>query len=231
MKLSAVIILLLPVFAFGQSCPRADSTEAAQSSVLHGSILYHNELRQWIGLKLASPVCGKPELQLVYADPDAYRRAKSLRGCTVTATGKIYEGLTGYYSASLAIENPEITPDASCHPKPVEADPSKAEVPAALKGWRATIMINYRSKGHIEVKVHQIDDSSSLQPWQAYVHYSLNGGADVIWFGCRTGFQTTDISVSPSSELIALNDGKGTKGTGLQNTKGLNTVSFRCSRN
>ena len=38
--------------------------EASRPSVLHGTLLVHDELRQWLGIKLDRPACGQKEVEL-----------------------------------------------------------------------------------------------------------------------------------------------------------------------
>jgi hypothetical protein len=232
MKVLGVLALfLLPIAVTGQSCPQGDAGEAVQPSTLRGTIAYHNDLRGWIGLKLQEPACGQHELQLVFFDGDQFRLVKALSGCKVTATGKIYEGLTGYYSAHFAIQNPEIKPDSLCRSSAVEPDLYAQPIAPGVNAWRATITVDYRGKGQINVNVQTLDKSPrTLTPWQPYVHYMLTGGADVIWFSCRAGFRMSDIVVSPASEISSLDEADETKGASLRNMSGLNTATFRCSR-
>lgn len=199
------------------------------ASVLHGTVVYHDELRQWLGLTLEVPVCKQSELQLVFSKPDEWSRAKSLRGCKVTITGKIYEGVTGYYSANLAVKNPQLEPDASCRRFPPEPDPSVSPIPSGLDHWRASITVDYRGKGHVNVRVWRNENFGTvLKPSQAFVHYMLNGAAEVVWFGCRKGFRVQGISQNPKGPS-GLEAGENS-GAALQNLEGLNTITFSCIR-
>jgi hypothetical protein len=175
-------ILFLSVFpilaANAQNCPVRDErgpAEASIASTLHGTILLHDELRQWLGLKLDQPACAQVEVQLVFSDIEARRSAETLRGCAVSATGALFDSPTGYYSSEIAISNPALKPDPSCHPFPVKPDPSAVPIPTSLKSFRASITVDYRGKGHVDVRVWRSADKKSLQPWQSFVQYHLTG--------------------------------------------------------
>jgi hypothetical protein len=110
----------------GQTCPGHSEhglDNAQRPSVLHGILLVHDEIRKWIGLKLDQPACGQTEVQLVFSKAGAWREAEALRGCIVTATGKLYDSPTGYYSTGIAVSNAALKPDPSCRPSPVREDP------------------------------------------------------------------------------------------------------------
>src|SRR5580698_7502664 len=102
-------IALAGLSTSAQTCPSHSGLDGApQASVLHGTLRYHNDLREWLGLKPDRPVCGEVEIQFIFSGSGAWRVAESLRGCSVTATGRIFESPTTYYSADLAVQDPEL---------------------------------------------------------------------------------------------------------------------------
>jgi len=218
--------------AFAQTCPKQDSRgphDATEPSVLHGTLVYHDELRTWLGLKLDRPACGETEIELLFDTSDAWRKADSLRNCGVTATGKLYLGDTAYYSVPMAIADPQLSPDDWCRPSPVEPDPSKAPVPPQLHTYYVSITIDTRGKGHTAARVSLDPDArESLAPWQAYTHFSINGGGDLLWFGCREGFSAANAVEHPQSpaKLERLNSDLG---VGLSEDT-VNTITFTCQR-
>lgn len=235
-RMRSLVILLLTLFAgfsaHAQSCPPASSADdAPQASILHGTVVYHDELRQWLGLKLDHLACGQSEIQIVITDSNAMRTAETLRQCNVTATGKLFSGLTGYFPVPLAIENPQLKPDPSCHPLPLRPDPTAAPIPSGLKAFQVSITVDYRGKGRIEVKVWKDQDETKLlAPWQAYVSYTLTGGADVMWFRCEKNYRIKDITQIPKSTGDFLQLEPDFTGTTFQNQDGLNTVTFTCRK-
>jgi hypothetical protein len=235
-KMRPLAILLLSLFPFlaasAQNCPVRDKRgpgEASAPSTLQGILVVHDDLRQWLGLRLEQPACGEAEIQLVFSDAKALRNAESFRGCSVSATGKLFDVPTGYYSAEIAVSDPSLQPDSSCHPLPVGPDPNAAPIPASLRSFRASITVDYRGKGHIEVRVWQSANKEVLQPWQSFVYYFLTGGRDVLWFGCHEGFSIDGKAQTPKSPDGFVGD-TDAPGTVLQDMRGVNTVEFGCKK-
>jgi hypothetical protein len=227
--------LLAVAAAAGQSCPKdkgSGKAEALRASSLHGRLVFHDELRRWLGIKLEQPVCGQAEIELVFSTTDLWRKAKALNGCTITATGKLYYGLTGYYSTEMAIMDPTLRPDPSCKPHAVETDPATVKVPASIKAFHASVTVDYRGKGHVHVEAWEGDDrrKALLEPSQAYVSYSLAGATDAIRFSCRDGFGIKDFTQKPKSTGALSVDVLGQVGTVLQDQNGRNVISFACER-
>jgi hypothetical protein len=226
------ITLLASLTANAQECPTKDTHsfgEASRPSVLHGTLLLHDELRQWLGIKLDRPACGQKEVQLVFSKDEERRATEALRGCAVTATGKLYDSPTGYYSADMAILDATLKPDPSCRALLVELNPHAVTVLPTVTRYQASISVDYRGKGHVDVKVWQDDGKSGLlAPWQAYVNYTLTGSMDVIWFGCQEDFLIQDITQTPGSPT-GIFEGEPT-GTSLQDLNGVNVVKFTCQR-
>jgi hypothetical protein len=225
----AVFVFLLALglagAAFAQSCPTGD--EAPVASVLHGTLVHHDELRIWIGLKVDRVTCGEREIQLTFGTSEAWRAAEALRNCGVTATGKLFYGPTGYYSADMAVGDPILMADISCHPFRVKPDFPQHSVPTGLRRYSVSITIDTRGKGHTAVRVWRgAGPRRSLSPWQAYTHFWLNGGGDLIWFGCPDSFEATDVAQVPDSSGHITRLGSDL-GVGLHDDA-LNTITFVC---
>jgi hypothetical protein len=157
MRSLTILMLALATagIASAQSCPPTDGSvaDAPEASVLHGTLVYHDDLRQWLGFKLDRPACRETEIELVFSNSAGWREAKSFRGCGLTIRGKLYEGVTGYYSTEVAIEDAALKPDPSCHPFPVEPDPALVPIPANVKSFHVSISTDYRGIGHVHIQV------------------------------------------------------------------------------
>ena len=231
--LGIILCLFVSLSCVCQSCPTGDGEDAPKPSTLHGVLRKHDELRQWIGLKLDKPVCGKREVQIIFAHDDSslrYRQADALAGCGVEVTGTLYESPTGYYSASLAVADPEITPAPSCHPKPIEPEPPKVIIPATLRLYEVSITVDYRGKGHADVRVWQDGEQHvALSPWRGYASYWLTGGADLLWLHCADGFDVKKARRTPSDKDAVTIDKR--LGTAMSLTeRGVNVVTYQCVR-
>lgn len=227
------VVLGACLTANAQNCPllrEQGFAEASAPSALHGALIFHDELRHWLGLMPDQPACGQTEIQLVFKDAESFRRAKSFRGCTITVTGKLYDSPTGYYSADMAIADAELKPDSSCHPLPIEPDVTTAPVPSGLKSYRALITVDYRGKGHVDFRVWENGNKRMLQPSAAFVRYNITGGGDVIWFGCREGFNVHTIMQTPQPTDGTITRDEEFSGTVLQDLEGINTVEFGCEK-
>jgi hypothetical protein len=224
--------LLATLVANAQTCPKEDQHgggEASKPSTLHGTLLLHDDLRHWLGIKLERPACGQTEVELVFSNVQGRRKAETLGGCKVDVNGKMFYSPTGYYSAAVAISDPTVKPDPACHPHPLETDPSSVHIPTAVGAYHASITVDYRGKGHVDIKVWQGDDKSALlAPWQAYITYGLTGALDVIWFDCQNDFRIKDITQTPPNP-DGSPEGEPTS-TVLHDMNGTNVIKFSCQR-
>lgn len=198
----SAFLLFTATVAYAQSCPQDDDDDlnvGASASTLRGTIVLHHELRTWLGLKLDQPACDEAEIQLTFHDSTRWRQAESLRECRVTATGVVFDGLTGYYSTVYAVHDPVIQPDELCHPHPISPDPSKFAVPNSLRSYRVSIKIDTRGSGHTDVRVRKRFHRKLSGPWLVYVSYWLRGDGDLVWLGCADDFTSPSISATHGS--------------------------------
>lgn len=226
-------LLVACVAVTAQSCPARDSQgpfEAPSPSTLHGTLLVHNDLRDWIGLKLDRPACGESEIELVFQNGDGFRGAETYNGCALTAIGKLFDSPTGYYSANIAISDPDLKPDPSCHPSALTPDPSESPMPPAVTRYRASIVVDYRGRGRVTVEVRDSQNNQPLKPWQPFVKYLLTGGRDGIWFSCGDGFTVQKASASPKSPHGIFSDDPNQWGMSLEDLTGMNTIHFICKK-
>jgi hypothetical protein len=231
--LGPLLLLCAAGTAVAQACPPKHPLgwrEAPDTSILRGTLIHHDELRTWLGLKLDKPACGQTEMELVFGDSMAWRRADSLRGCLIGAVGKLYYSPTGYYSADMALSNARLKPDTSCHPLPVKRDPSTMAILPGVSVYRVSITVDYRGKGHVAVRVWNAKNSRLIRPWEAYADYRLTGRGDGIWLQCRESFVLQDPAQSPPSDVGIFQDEPDLTGTVLQDVNGANVITFACRR-
>jgi hypothetical protein len=232
LKIAVIAFLLLAAtVAYAQSCPQDNDDDlnvGAAASTLHGTIILHHQLRTWLGLKLDQPVCDEAEIELTFHDSTRWRQAESLRDCRVSATGEIFDGLTGYYSTFHAIHDALIHPDQPCHPHPISPDPAKLAVPESLWSYRVSIKIDTRGNGHTDVRVHKSFHRKVSGPWLVYVSYWLNGAGDLVWVGCADNFTAPNISAAPGSAVHEPGS-PFQYGVGLDED-GVNKIRFACRR-
>jgi hypothetical protein len=227
----SAVLLCNATLAHAQFCPDEKTGAASSISELRGTVRYHDDLRKWLSLDLERSACGLKQSQLVFSNHELARRAKSLDGCKATATGMLYFGETGYYSSTLAISVESLEPDKSCQPAPMEPDPALTRIPLDLRSYYASITVDYRGNGHLTVDVWR--DATSvvrLEPWQAYVSYSLNGGADVLYFGCREGFLWRNAAQVPKSTRSEIQGAPEQGVVDLSDSVSPNVITFACEK-
>lgn len=172
-----------------QNCPD-DSGKLTAPSSLQGTIAYHHELRDWIGIKLQRPACGQNEIQLTFSDATGYKHAETLRGCDVTITGSLDESPTGYYSTDLFIVDSHIELAPSCQPQPPITYPGNAKIPTSIKSYSVTATIP-ADNGPIRIRARKTyQNKAPLSPGEAYIQTRLTGGF-VLYAICADGFTTT----------------------------------------
>src|ERR1035437_1511589 len=160
-----------------QSCPQENPhgpSIVSAPQTLSGELVYHNGLRQWLGLQLVTPVCGQKEIQLIPAELDqAHQQALDvLRGCRVTTYGSLDLSSTGYYSTDFFQNIDKIEPSPGCVRQPAFPDYSKAKPSPSIHNYRVAIRIDYLGD-HITITARAGD--RVLTPWQADASYQLTG--------------------------------------------------------
>jgi len=174
-----VLSLLAIPLANAQLCPQENAkgpSKASVSRTLSGTVVYHDEIRQWFGLKLDAPVCGEREIQLLQGggafevDGSNAHSIETFRGCRVIVDGPLGIPGTGYYSADLYQDVEKINPEKGCVLEPPLPDFSKATPDKSVRSYQVSMRLDYSARGgHIDVTVKAGDHL--LKPWQAYASY------------------------------------------------------------
>ena len=232
-SVAAAWISCQAIYLGAQSCPSDDAPSAAKQSVLSGTVRFYNELRDWLGLALNSPVCGQKIIQLTFIEGDAslhFRQAMALDGCKVTVTGLIEVPISSYYSAALYMADGKLEPDPSCHPKPVPADLSASPIQDDVQSFQATVTLNLETNKPMNVTVRRTDgQTSELDPWQAYIAAGLNGSREMLWVTCRNGFSAKSATTLADGHQGKSNDrlAPDTLGLAIAET-GPSNITIRC---
>jgi len=238
------VLLLMGVFSlvglgWGQDCPHESSTGPTVESVprtLSGVLVYHNEIRQWLGLKLDEPICGVTEVQVFSGSGSNYddgleKLLEQERGCRVWLTGPLGIPMTGYYSAEVYQVVSKLEPLPGCIKQPPLPDYSKLKPGASVRSYTVMMMVNYAGRGG---RVSAIVRSGGriLSPWQVYASYTLTG-AYAFYGNCADGFKLSHVTGSkeayPDGETMdnmAMMDPEGAAAKGVRHVR----LSYRCSR-
>lgn len=199
--LFAVVLCLTIHSATAQSCPSANPNGPSKDSApqtLSGKLVYHDGLRQWLGLQLDAPTCGQKEIQLIPAEIDEphWRLLDVLRGCRVTVQGPLGLSPTGYYSTDLYQTADKIEPGPGCVRQPAFPDYSKSKPDPSIRSYRVAVRIDYLGD-HIPITAR--NGNRILTPWQAYANYQLTGGFGLYAF-CADGFDVIHFTGTPEAK-------------------------------
>ena len=181
------VFVTSPVFGFGQDCPKDNGGGPPTASAvrdLMGTLVFHNDLRQWFELKLDVPVCNVSSLELVTGDR-GWRSLQVVRGCRVRSRGIIDVPSTGYYSISLYQDVTSIEAEGNCKRQRAFPDYSKLKPESSIRKYHVAMRIYYQSDGPLEVNVKS--GRRELKPRQAYASYFLTGGFAYYAY-CGKGF-------------------------------------------
>jgi hypothetical protein len=219
-----------------QSCPKENPSGPSIPSVsrtLSGTIVYHNALRQWIGLRLDASTCGQSEIELIpdfsgddQRNEDQRKHLETLRGCRATVTGTLDLAPTGYYSTDIFQSVDKAVPDPSCIPQPPVPDFSSAKPNPAIHRYQAKLTVSSLGEGSIRGEARS--NGRLLTPWQAYVHQFLTGGF-VLYGSCADGFQISHVSGSPAANVSQI-DYQAAMGADLEKGVQSATMTFTCTR-
>ena len=202
----ALLLIAAPA-ARAQTCPKENPNGPSIESVprtLKGTVVYHNEIRQWFGLQMDGPVCGVNEIQLLQGggafevDESNAHALEVFRGCRVTVQGPLGIPGTGYYSAEVYQNVDKIVPDQDCLLKAQLADYSKARPDRSIRSYRVSMRLDYRARGG-SIVINAQSGNRLLSPWQAYASYWLTGGY-VLYAYCADGFDLTHFAGTPEAK-------------------------------
>jgi hypothetical protein len=211
-RIVAVILIWVGVSgaALAQLCPihrppkPVDSgfdngSEPSARRSISGSIIYHDDLRKWFGLRPDAPICGQSELQLWTPDstetiPSIRKQIEMTRGCTATITGRLsFADLTDR-ARVIQLEVDRVVPDSTCTPKADLPDSNKLRPDAKVQKYVVTMAISLVGDGSVRVLAQA--QKRNLYPWQGYATYSLSEG-HIISATCGYGFVVSNVSGSP----------------------------------
>lgn len=206
----AWVLVVLALFAgltYAQSCPRDNPNGPSfnsQKLTLTGKLVYHNDLRQWFGLRLGKPICGQTEIQLIGADEVADRLLQVHRGCRVSASGSLALSPTGYYSREISEAFESFESDPACSAKSPFPDYSNVKPDPRIRNYRVRIVLHYAT-AHKHIDVTAWSGGKLLAPWQAYAHYQLTGG--FAFYGqCANGYSLRHLRGTPTAKPFRTDD-------------------------
>jgi hypothetical protein len=181
--IAAILFLVAFHRASAQMCPQQnppvswrDSGGGPKSSAprtLSGTIVYHDALRKWTGLRLDAPVCGQSEMQLYatgYSPSEMMRkerRIETLRGCKATVTDALWLGDPDYHSAAILQNADKVVPDPSCVPRPEFPELTTATVKPkrSIRIYKVRITVSLVGEGSIRAEARVASLRRLLAGW------------------------------------------------------------------
>ena len=194
------ILLFSTLSARAQECPQRSATGATVASaarMIEGSLIYHDDIRQWFELRLNQPQCGQSSIQLV-ALKGTWIALEVLRGCRVKSTGPIDFSGTGYFSLDTWQNVERIEPLGPCTRQLPFPDYSKERPDNSIREYRVDMYIKYAPGDH-PIKFQITSSGKELHPWQAYASYLLTGGF-VLYGHCGEGFVVDKVFGTPEAK-------------------------------
>lgn len=210
MRALLIVVLLASLAGFtsqAQDCPRNDPNGPFVDSIprtLHGRVVFHNDLRQWLSLELDKPVCGERTVQILMLDKnsDSTGHLETFRGCRVKATGPLGLAGTLYYSADIYQTLEKIEPDPDCVRQTALPDYSKSRPARGIRSYQVKLWFDfYGPQGPLHGRV--TSGAKVLTPWQAYATYSFNGAEDLV-AGCTGGYSMKRWWATPGAKPWAM---------------------------
>ena len=194
-----IAALALTLAAHSQACPRENPNGPNIESgpvTISGTVVYHNEIRQWLELHPTSPVCGNDSIQLLDGT-NGPGRSDPLRGCKIVAEGTLGIPMTGYYSSDLYLSVTKITPEGDCVRQAPFPDFSRSRPAKWVRNYRVEMRLDYSARGGL-IAFTIFSEGHRLTPWQAYASYDLTGSY-VLYGHCAEGYVVSRVFGTPQA--------------------------------
>jgi hypothetical protein len=221
MRFAVLTILLIAISgaALAQPCPVKRQPKRTGSGydsglapsapqTISGTIIYHENLRNWLSLRPEAPVCGQPEFELwisgVSFDVQNIRkRIERSRGCKTTVTGRLSFETNKQYATAIVLEVGKLAPDPSCTLKPELPDNAQLKPKTSIRKYEVQMTVSLIGNGSVHVVARS--QNQRLQPWQAYMTYSLDG-EHIFSATCGYGFVVSNVSSKPAGASQSRDD-------------------------
>jgi hypothetical protein len=216
-----------------QDCPRENPAGPSIDSMprtLVGTIVFHDDMRQWLSIDLDAPVCGQNRIEIFDVDYQHPRQLEVFRGCRVTTRGVLGIPSTGYYSTDVFQTVDQIEPTASCVRQPAFPDYEKMKPVRGIYTYQVSMWFNY---GPFEDRVHArvLSGNRILSPWQAYAHYFLTGGFGFYGY-CADGYTMSHMVGTPEAKPWMIDNSVAMDPETAAADKNVHAIklSFTCNR-
>lgn len=193
------LVTCATISSFAQQCPLASNTgpsTASEVRTLEGKLIFHDGMRKWFELKLDSPQCGQPSIQIIGTERTR-KQLQVLRGCRVRTKGALDFSPTGYYSLDICQVPHQVEPVGICEQQPPFPDDPKGTPDKSIRQYRVDMLVNSGPGDH-PILFHVSSAGKELKPWQVYASYFLTGGF-VLYGYCGKDFMVDRVFGAPEA--------------------------------
>jgi hypothetical protein len=210
---------------------------------LEGTIIKHDGLRPWWGLKLDEPLCtnagrdedrniaysGIRELHLVISADLHWEQVKSLLGTHAVLSGRLIPAFTGYHMTQVLLLLDEVHNAQVLKVPPRKQGDTKPPQTLPISYWAQVTVV--QSPVNRVIKLAWTSDRSNpVRNPDDLVEHFFNGPMDIMWVYCRDGYTIVSAESSTNSAVFPM-DGPGSKAWGLAVAPhGESAITITCRR-
>jgi hypothetical protein len=209
---------------------------------LQGTIIEHDGLRKWLGLRLDKPICTNEgpdedqglahsnvkELHLVVFSNTHREQLKYLLGKHAEISGRLMLAITAYHMTPVLLQVDEIH-NAPSVPVPPQKPKATAPTTPLPRRYFAKVTVMQSPVNRVITMAWANDPKNPFRDADNFVTYYFNGPMDILWVECRDGYRIVNIE-SPTGRAIFPMDGPGSKAWGLSVAPhGSSAIQITCS--
>lgn len=190
---------------------------------LKGTVIKHDGLRAWWGLKLDTPICtnagpdedqglahtGIHELHLVVSSKLHWAQIVPLQGKSAVLSGRLMLAITGHHMTPVLLQVDEVHNSPVQHIPPQKPKEVSSRQPLP-ESYSAKVTVMQSPVNRVITMAWATDPSKPFKDADEFVTHYFNGPMDIMWVECRAGYRIV-APESPSSSSVFPMDGPGSK--------------------
>jgi hypothetical protein len=191
----------------------------APSQVLKGTLVSHQGLRSWWGVKLDHPICmlkdpidpygmaysDVDELQLIFMNQDSYGRYENLLNRSVSVSGSLMGRTTGYHNTSVLIVVDDVASLDGASSRAVKATAKPARPPLPdVESYFASLTVLPKPTSRVIEQAWDKDPVNFFADSDRYTEHMFNGPMNIMWVKCRDGYRIERPTSSTNSGVFQM---------------------------